>query len=115
MNAQPTQKDTSSSTLWRAYTKITELEAELEEQRRARQEPIAIVGMGCRFPGGATDPEAFWQLLRDGVDAITDIPPERWDAAAYFDPDVDAPGKMYTRSGGFTSGLDLFDPRWRHA
>ena len=66
-------------------------------------EPIAIVGLGCRFPGGARDPEAFWRLLRDGVDAVTEVPAERWDIEAYYDPDPDAAGKMYTRHGAFLS------------
>jgi acyl transferase domain-containing protein/acyl carrier protein len=72
-------------------------------------EPIAIVGMGCRFPGGAHDPEAFWRLLRDGVDTVTEAPKERWDIDAYFDPDPDAAGKMYTRYGSFLDGVDRFD------
>jgi acyl transferase domain-containing protein/acyl-CoA synthetase (AMP-forming)/AMP-acid ligase II/NAD(P)-dependent dehydrogenase (short-subunit alcohol dehydrogenase family)/acyl carrier protein len=73
-------------------------------------EPIAIIGMACRFPGGADDPEKFWDLLRNGIDAITEIPADRWDVNRYYDPDVDAPGKMYTRSGGFLTDIDLFDP-----
>ncbi|MCC7360823.1 MAG: polyketide synthase, partial [Anaerolineales bacterium] len=75
-------------------------------------EPIAIVGLGCRFPGGVDGPESYWRLLRDGVDAITEVPPDRWDINAYFDPDPDAPGKMYTRWGGFIRGVDLFDPQF---
>jgi polyketide synthase 12/epothilone polyketide synthase D len=76
---------------------------------RDDHEPIAIVGMACRFPGGADSPEAFWNLLRDGVDAISEVPRERWDLDAYYDPDPDAPGKMYTRHGGFVDGVDRFD------
>src|SRR5215510_9290303 len=72
-------------------------------------EPIAIIGMGCRFPGGANTPEAFWRLLRDGVDAISEVPPQRWDAQAYYDPDPAAPGKMTTRWGGFLEEVDGFD------
>ena len=78
----------------------------------ATTEPIAIVGIGCRFPGGASDPEAFWRLLHDGVDAITEIPAERWDVDAFYDADPDTPGKMYTRWGGFLDGIDRFDPRF---
>ncbi len=74
-------------------------------------EPIAIVGLGCRFPGGAVDSETYWRLLRDGVDAVTEVPRERWDIDAFFDPDPDAPGKMYTRWGGFLEGIERFDPR----
>ncbi|HWU89452.1 MAG TPA: beta-ketoacyl synthase N-terminal-like domain-containing protein, partial [Kofleriaceae bacterium] len=71
-------------------------------------EPIAIVGIGCRFPG-ATGPEAFWRLLRDGVDAITEVPADRWDIDAYFDADLRTPGKMTTRWGGFLERIDGFD------
>ncbi len=78
--------------------------------RESRDEPIALVGMACRFPGGATSPEAFWQLLADGVDAITEMSGQRWDSAAFFDPDPAAPGKMSTRWGGFIEGVDRFDP-----
>ncbi|MGH3558261.1 MAG: beta-ketoacyl synthase N-terminal-like domain-containing protein, partial [Mycobacterium sp.] len=71
-------------------------------------EPIAIVGIGCRFPG-ADGPAAFWQLLSDGVDAITEIPPDRWDADAFYDPDPSAPGTTVSRRGGFLHGIDRFD------
>src|SRR6516162_8926869 len=63
------------------------------------EEAIAIIGMGCRFPGGADTPEAFWRLLRNGVDAITEVPRDRWDIDAYYDPDPLKPGKMNTRWG----------------
>ncbi|NIA26756.1 MAG: hypothetical protein GWP02_01775, partial [Desulfobulbaceae bacterium] len=65
--------------------------------------------MGCRLPGGVADPEAYWQLLDNGIDAITEVPPERWDVPAHYDPDPEAPGKMYTLAGGFVHGLDRFD------
>lgn len=72
-------------------------------------EPVAIIGMMCRFPG-ARDPESFWQLLREGRDAISEVPPERWDVDAFYDLDPDANGKMYTRHGGFLSDVAQFDP-----
>ncbi|HET8839891.1 MAG TPA: beta-ketoacyl synthase N-terminal-like domain-containing protein, partial [Ktedonobacteraceae bacterium] len=72
-------------------------------------EAIAIIGMGCRFPGNADTPERFWQLLREGFDAISEVPADRWDIDAFYHPDPDAPGKMYTRSGGFLADLDQFD------
>src|ERR1019366_2708644 len=72
-----------------------------DDQRRvAKNEPIAIIGIGCRFPG-ANDPVAFWQLLRDGVDAIREVPADRFDQQAFYDPDPATPGKMNTRWGGF--------------
>jgi len=69
---------------------------------------IAVVGLGCRFPG-APDPDAYWRLLRDGGDAIGDIPPDRWDVEAYFHPEPGTPGRMYTRRGGFLDRVDGFD------
>ena len=72
-------------------------------------EPIAIIGLGCRFPG-ARDTRAFWKLLSGGVDAITTVPPERWDIGAFYDPDPAAQGKMSTRWGGFLEQVDGFDP-----
>jgi acyl transferase domain-containing protein len=71
-------------------------------------EPIAIIGMGCRLPG-APHPAAFWNLLRNGVDAVREVPPDRWLAADWSDDDVDAPGRMLTRQGGFIDGIQDFD------
>ncbi|MGK3959667.1 SDR family NAD(P)-dependent oxidoreductase [Sorangium sp. So ce118] len=76
-------------------------------------EPIAIVGMGCRMPGGADSPEALWDLLAREVDAVSEVPAERWDAAAYYDPDPDAAGKTYVREGAFLAETpDRFDARF---
>jgi acyl transferase domain-containing protein len=74
-------------------------------------EPIAIIGIGCRFPG-AKDPETFWQLLRDGVDAITEIPTNRWNINELYDPNPESPGKMSSRYGGFLQQVDQFDPHF---
>ncbi|MFE7539304.1 SDR family NAD(P)-dependent oxidoreductase [Streptomyces platensis] len=74
-------------------------------------EPIAVVGLACRFPG-APNAEAYWDLLRSGTDAVTEVPPERWDSEALYDPDPSMPGKMSTRRGGFLSGVDTFDPQF---
>src|SRR4026209_462915 len=74
-------------------------------------EPIAIIGMGCRFPNGASHPQAFWDLLRNGVDGITEIPADRWDHRRFYDPDPDKPGKSYVKQGGFLrEKIDQFDP-----
>ncbi len=72
-------------------------------------EPIALIGMGCRYPGSANLQE-FWQMLCEGRDAVTEVPPARWDAEAFYSTDKAAEGKMATRWGGFLDGLDLFDP-----
>jgi len=85
------------------------MQSKLDAIERSRTEPIAIIGMGCRFPGGANSPEAFWRLLRDGMDAITEVPSDRWDVNVHYDPDPDAPGKMYTRYGAFLEEVDQFD------
>lgn len=69
---------------------------------------IAIIGMGCRFPGGR-DPQSFWSLLWNGIDAIGEVPPERWDAARYHSPEPGQPGKMITRCGGFIEQVGAFD------
>ncbi len=71
---------------------------------------IAVIGLGCRFPGGAVDPEAFWQLLRAGRDATSEIPADRWDVDAFHDADPETPGRMYVRRGAFLDGVDGFDP-----
>ncbi|QHP66041.1 amino acid adenylation domain-containing protein (plasmid) [Bradyrhizobium sp. LCT2] len=71
-------------------------------------EPVAIIGMACRFPG-AGSPEALWQLLLNGFDAIAEVPANRWDNVAFYDPDPEAPGKIYTRHGGFIEDIDKFD------
>ncbi len=86
-----------------------ELQTKLEKLEHADNEPIAIIGLGCRFPG-AENPEAFWRLLREGRDAIREVPRSRWDIDAYYDADPDAPGKMSTRHGGFLDQVDRFDP-----
>ncbi|HXS84627.1 MAG TPA: SDR family NAD(P)-dependent oxidoreductase, partial [Mycobacterium sp.] len=74
-------------------------------------EPIAIVAVSCRFPG-APDPEAYWELLSGGVDAIREIPDDRFDVDDYYDPDPEAPGKIYTRYGGYLDRIDGFDPEF---
>ena len=72
-------------------------------------EAIAIIGMSCRFPG-SNSTKAFWHLLNNGIDAITEVPANRWDIDAFYDPIQGAPGKMNTRFGGFLEDVDQFDP-----
>ena len=97
-----------ASLMSKASQRIAVLEAELNTYKAAHAEPIAVVGMGCRVPG-AESIDAFWQLLRNGVDAISTVPADRWDADAYYDRDADAPGKTYSRLGGFLGRVDQFD------
>ncbi|MBI4852598.1 MAG: SDR family NAD(P)-dependent oxidoreductase [Acidobacteria bacterium] len=80
-----------------------------EINRIGLTEPIAIIGIGCRFPGGANSPETFWHLLKNAVDAITEVPSDRWDIDELYDTDPLAPGKINTRWGGFIKEVDKFD------
>ncbi len=77
-------------------------------------EPIAVVGMACRFPGGANSPEQYWNLLSQGADAVCEIPRDRFDVDKFYDPNPDVPGKIITRQGGFLKDVDLeaFDARF---
>ncbi|WP_420802695.1 type I polyketide synthase [Streptomyces cavernae] len=82
----------------------------LNEAEARNREPVAIVAMGCRFPGGVTDPEGLWQLLGSGTDAMTEWPQDRgWDTDALYDPEPGTPGKSYTRVGGFVDRVADFD------
>ena len=78
-------------------------------KKKGIPEPIALVGIGCRFPG-APNRGAFWQLLHGGIEAITPIPADRWDIDALYDEDATTPGKTYCRQGGFLEHIDQFDP-----
>jgi acyl transferase domain-containing protein len=111
MNQNLGQADTLSPTK-RALIAIKELQAKLDAVERAQHEPIAIVGMGCRFPGGADTPAQFWQLMQQRIDAITEIPGDRWDVNAHYSPDPTAAGKMYTRHGGFVPHPYDFDAQF---
>ena len=76
----------------------------------AGREPLAIVGIGCRFPGGADSPDAFWSLLDRGVDAMVPVPPGRWDVRRFYDPNPEKPGMAFVHEGGFLQELiEQFD------
>ncbi|GHD52867.1 hypothetical protein GCM10017083_28800 [Thalassobaculum fulvum] len=94
--------------LRRAIAAVAGMRQKLEAVEAKAHEPIAIVGMACRFPG-APDLDSYWRLLDEGRDAISEVPRERWDVDALYDPDPDAPGKMNSRWGGFVDGVDRFD------
>ncbi|KUI31921.1 polyketide synthase [Mycobacterium sp. IS-1742] len=94
-----------------ALRKIDDLTARLEIAERGQYEPIAVVGIGCRLPGGVGDPEEFWRLLCDGRSGIVEVPSKRWDADEFYSADTSVPGTICTREGGFLTGWepDEFD------
>ena len=97
------------SPLKQALLQLRQMRAQLDDVERARTEPIAVIGMGLRLPGGAVDPESMWEMLRAGTDAVTEVPADRWDVDAYYDADPTAPGKMTTRYGAFLGDVSRFD------
>ena len=84
--------------LQNALTTIDEMQKKMSAVERSRKEPIAVVGIGCRFPGGIDGPDSFWRLMRDGVDATREVPPDRWDIDAFYDSrikaDINSDGKV---------------------
>lgn len=103
MNAQANEER-----LRRAMAAVLQLQQRNAELENQRHEPVAIVAMACRLPGGVTTPEEYWQLLADGRDAIGPLP-ARWDGLELYDPDPGAAGKSYADQGGFLDDLDRFD------
>lgn len=102
--------DKTRSQQKQALLKIRELKAQVAKLQQEKHAPIAVIGMGCRFPGNVNNPDEYWNVLKHGVDCIKEIPPERWDVNAYYHLDPAAPGKMYVREGGFLQQVDQFDP-----
>jgi microcystin synthetase protein McyE len=98
--------------LAKALAKLDRMQARIDSFEQAASEPIAIVGMACRFPGGVDSPALFWERLIDGFDAVRDIPKDRWDVDAFYDPDPRAPGKISSRRAALLDAIDSFDARF---
>lgn len=93
-----------------ALLELRRLRARNQELEARATEPVAVVGMACRYPGGISGPEGLWTALRNGLDAVSEVPAARWDVDAHYDPDPDAPGKSYCRHGAFLDDVTGFDP-----
>ena len=77
-----------------------------------QKERIAIIGVGCRFPGGVNDTESLWKLLVEGREGVVEVPPDRWNVERFYDPEPGLAGKSIVRRGGFIEGIDQFDPQF---
>ena len=106
-----TTKVDQSKLLRDALLELREKKAKLNALEQTKAEPIAIIGLGCRFPK-SSNTEAFWHLLEQGIDGVTEVPKDRWDIEQYYDPNPDATGKMYTRFANFITDVDKFDPEF---
>ncbi len=102
------QDDSRLTHLQKAAILLQRSQARIAELEHREAEPIAIVGMGCRLPGGK-DPEVFWHMLAEGRDAIGEVPEGRWNLDTYYDPDPSVAGKMYSKWGGFLEDVKGFD------
>lgn len=95
-----------------AILELRRMRSEVDTVEKSQKEPIAIIGMSCRLPGGVNNPEDYWNLLHNGVDAISKIPSQRWPVDEFYHSDPDVLGKMYTQHGGFLNEVDKFDAQF---
>ncbi len=114
MNTEPNKNHEDIERLKKAHQLLSEMETQLlaDEKKNVRQvgEPVAIIGMACRLPGACDTPDQFWSLLKQGQNAITEVPETRWDVAPYYDANPDTPNKTYCKWGGFVQDIGCFDP-----
>ena len=103
-----------SALLKTALLEIERMEAELQEVESSRYAPIAVIGLGCRFPGGANSPESYWKSLCDGVDAIREVPPGRWNMEDYGRLGLDEHEQSFCRQAGFLDNVDRFFTQRSH-
>ena len=108
-NTNPGDAADHSALLRQALRAVEQMKQKIGASEARRNEPIAIVGMGCRFPGGANDAASFWDLLKHGREGLSEVPADRWKIDQFYDPDPSKPGKMVSRVSGFLTGIDLFD------
>ena len=104
-----TEADKQQALMRRALDELRELRSKLAQYQQAEHEPIAVIALGCRFPGGCDSPEALWQFLSEGKNARSEVPPERWSLAEYFDAKPQSPGKISSRYGAFLTDIAKFD------
>ncbi|MES2942446.1 MAG: beta-ketoacyl synthase N-terminal-like domain-containing protein, partial [Pseudomonadota bacterium] len=96
--------------LQKAALAMKKLRARVDELEQAASAPIAVVGLGCRFPAGSNNPDEFWEAVRSGRDGSMEVPAERWDIDSLYDPTPGVAGKMYVRNSCFIEEVDQFDP-----
>ncbi len=105
------QKNTTHL-LKKSLYEIKRLKREIEANENGSREPVAIIGMACRFPGGSNSPEKYWELLKNGKEGLCDVPSSRWNSEEYFDEEPGKPFKIYTNKLNFLAeDVSLFDPR----
>jgi acyl transferase domain-containing protein len=103
------EQDKQQVLMRRALDELRELRSKLAQYQQAEHEPVAVIGLGCRFPGGCDSPEALWQFLSEGKNARSEVPAERWPLAEYYDAKPQTPGKISSRYGVFLSDIATFD------
>ncbi|MDB6129467.1 MAG: hypothetical protein JWM04_574, partial [Verrucomicrobiales bacterium] len=107
---EPKTRATPQALMEKAVIELRELRSRVKQLERSTAEPVAIVGMGCRFPGDIHSPDDYWSLLLEGREAIGEVPKDRWDSERWYSADKQEPGRIYCRHGGFLKDIDQFDP-----